>query len=548
MNRLFHYKDRGGTLGGEVIAGLGMFLLSVCGLFINMQLIAKLSISGAYAAANSQQIAVNGEYYAQTWFLSMIIAFAGSLLIGLVARLPLVQVSGLGISTVLVSMIGIETGLSYYNLLFVCFISSIIYTAFMVTPGVKQFIFRALPQPVRKALPAASGLLMAWIAIQLSGIVNLSAGNISIYGAGTNGLTENESVLLSKGVALSQYSYTTDKYHPLLLIGTAAVIFTVILFLVVRQRTKRPYFISLMGGTVFYLLVSIFRVCFDWKTKKFALDSLWGRLWMVGSEDAMQTHLPAMIKSFSFTRVITKGSDFSAYIEAGGNVALLFAVGILTFLLLNMYESEATLQAVSRATGIFDANEHKDVQKALICNALANIAAPLIGTVPVSIGKESVAAGRDGAKSGLASLVAAVGFFISIFIWIVPFIFATSFSYNISFNLYGHYGTVMQLMAETGFVVADIVMVLVGLSMIEGSMDLERKKFTDTAPFITTVAGTFLFSNLAVGAAVGTVCYVICMFTAKGEEGETRSLLNRIGVPQLIWCAVSVALLVLMVL
>ena len=349
MNRFFHYKDRGGTIGKEITAGLGMFFLSVCGLFINMQLIAKLSISGEYAAATSQQIAVNGEYYALTWFLSMIIAFAGSLLIGLVARLPLVQVSGLGISTVLVSMIGIETGLNYYNLLFVCFISSIIYTALVAVPGVKQFIFRALPQPVRRALPAASGLLMAWIALQLTGIINLTASNITIYGAGTNGLTENENVLLSGGVALSQYSYSTDKYHPLLLIGTIAVIFTVILFLVVRQRTKRPFFISLMGGTVFYLLVSIFRVCFDWKTKKFALDSLWGRLWMVGSEDAMQTHLSAMLKSFSFTRVLTKGSDFSAYTEAGGSVVLLFAVGILTFLLLNMYESEAALQAETRA-------------------------------------------------------------------------------------------------------------------------------------------------------------------------------------------------------
>ena len=51
MNRFFHYKDRGGTIGKEITAGLGMFFLSVCGLFINMQLIAKLSISGEYAAA-----------------------------------------------------------------------------------------------------------------------------------------------------------------------------------------------------------------------------------------------------------------------------------------------------------------------------------------------------------------------------------------------------------------------------------------------------------------------------------------------------------------
>ena len=81
---------------------------------------------------------------------------------------------------------------------------------------------------------------MAWIAIQLTGIVNLSGSNISIYGAGTNGLVSSESVLLSGGVALNQYSYTTDKYHPLLLIGTISVVATIILFLLVRQRLKHP--------------------------------------------------------------------------------------------------------------------------------------------------------------------------------------------------------------------------------------------------------------------------------------------------------------------
>ncbi len=105
----------------------------------------------------------------------------------------------------------------------------------------------------------------------------------------------------------------------------------------------------------------------------------------------------------------------------------------------------------------------------------------------------------------------------------------------------------MQLMAETGFVVADIVMVLVGVSMIAGSMYPELKKFTETAPFMTTVAGTLLLSNLAAGAALGTVCYVITALAEQKEKEDVRSLPGRIGIPQLVWCAVSVILLTLMV-
>lgn len=246
--------------------------------------------------------------------------------------------------------------------------------------------------------------------------------------------------------------------------------------------------------------------------------------------------------------MLERGSDFSAYTEAGGNVALLFAVGILTFLLLNLYESQAVLSVVAKDTGAFDADEPGDVQLALLCNALANVGAALIGTTPVVIGKSSVAGSKDGAKSGLSSVVASIGFLISIFVWVIPFLFATSFSYQISFNQYGHYGTVMQLMCETGFVVADIVMVLIGLSMAASCMDLDWKNVTESAPFGMTVAGTFLLSNLAAGAALGTVVYVLTALLAKKAEGEKRSLPERIGVLQLGWCVVSAALLVLMVL
>ena len=42
----------------------------------------------------------------------MIVAFIGSLGIGLIARLPLAQIPSLGLSTVLISTLGIGTNLS----------------------------------------------------------------------------------------------------------------------------------------------------------------------------------------------------------------------------------------------------------------------------------------------------------------------------------------------------------------------------------------------------------------------------------------------------
>ncbi len=518
MNKFFHYKDRGGSLRGEILAGLGMLFLSVCGIFINIQLIAKLRITGDYAAASSSEVALNGEIYAQAWFLSMLIAFFGSLLLGVIARLPLVQIGGLGLSTVLVSMVGAATGISYYNLLFVCFVSSIVYTVLVSIPGLKKWIFNALPQPVRRALPAATGLLMAWIALQLTGIVNVNSSQISIYGAGDVLDEVNDSVSLMGFVPFSTFSYATDKFHPLLLICAVAVIATFVLYLIFRQRTKRPFLFSLLGGTVVFFVLYLLLVCFSTATGQFSLDSLWGRAWMVGSEDTMLAHLSATLSSISFGRIFTSGMDFSAYIEAGGNVAVLFATAILDFLFINMYEAEAVLQVESEDIQELDANDQKGVQKTLICNGVMNIIAPMFGGVPVTVSPTSCAGSKDGAKSGLASVIVCIGLGISAFFWLIPAVFATTTSYDITFNMYGHYGTVMQLLSESAFVVADAVMVIVGLSMAARSMSINWKNMKETACLAVTVVGTLMFSNLAGGVAAGTVAYIIVSLTMADPE------------------------------
>ena len=126
LNKYFHHIDRGGSMKSEITAGCLMCILSVCGMFMNMQLITTMTVSGPYAGATVEQIAANGEIIAGTYFISMLIAFLGSLAIGLIARLPLVQVSGLGLSTVMISLVGTKSGLTYYNLLAVCFVSAIL--------------------------------------------------------------------------------------------------------------------------------------------------------------------------------------------------------------------------------------------------------------------------------------------------------------------------------------------------------------------------------------------------------------------------------------
>ena len=59
----FDYSKYGSTLGTEIKAGLLMGILTVCGMFLNMNLVLQMLVSDGATSVNA--IAANGELTAQ---------------------------------------------------------------------------------------------------------------------------------------------------------------------------------------------------------------------------------------------------------------------------------------------------------------------------------------------------------------------------------------------------------------------------------------------------------------------------------------------------
>lgn len=545
LDSFFHYTSRGGTLGGEVVAGITMAVLSVCGMFMNMQLVLQYLTTDYYSAAASD-IATSGEIVAITWVAAMIVAAVGTLAMGLVARLPLVQVTSLSLTTTLVGTLSVSSGLTYYNMLAIVFVSNLAYLAVAAVPALRKFFVDALPRPVRLALPAAAGLLMAWVAAQLSGVFVatgrgvVSYGSASIMGTGT--------VALSDTPALSGYSYLTDLYHPQMLLSVIACLLAVAVYLFgARKVRKTPFTNALVWGTVFFLVASVVFCGVNWNNMKMSLSFLWARLWMVGSEDALQAHLGTAFANLQVGKVFTQGFDFSGFAAEGGNVALVFASTLLNYVFLFLYDAQSTVDGCDLARRD---DERSDSGIALIVNAVTNVLASVLSVAPVAVGKESVAGTRDRARSGLASVVAALVMLASVFVWIIPALMATITSYSVNFNMYGHYGKVLQLLTYCSFSVADVVMMLVGLFMAARSLEKGVSGTTETAPYLATIAGTLLLSNLACGVACGMVAHVLVQLARgprrKGQKAST--FVERVGgTKALVLAAVLAVVLVLSV-
>lgn len=144
------------------------------------------------------------------------------------------------------------------------------------------------------------------------------------------------------------------------------------------------------------------------------------------------------------------------------------------------------------------------------------------GGSPVSIGQKFCAGVGDNAKSGLASVAASVGFFLSMFVWIIPAVFVTAPSSQIRMNLYGHHGKVLQLVTECSFGIADAVMGIVGLSMVKHSMDIDWKNRSSSVSLVATIAGTFFLSNAVYGVALGCMAQTLLEVLKAPAEGRTK--------------------------
>lgn len=497
LDQFFQITQRGSTVGQEVKAGVSVCLVSVCALFMNLQIVTK---------AFSGSVSYCGLYLAAT-----LTAFLGTLLLGLLCNLPLVQTASLSLSTVLISTLGAGTGLTYENLLAVSFVSAVLYLALMLAPPAKKLVYRLVPDSVRRALPVTLGLYVAYTALNNMGLLDgLALADLSNASQG--------------GAAVAPY---------LRLCAMAGVITVAAVLLLKKRRVSVP----MLNGLIWGLLVFFFIAAVGG-------DILFGyvftqnRIWVGVNPDKLgeMYTIARGFRELELGAVFTRGFDFSAYTANGGNVAVLFLQGVLSFLFLGMYESEASVLGANTENQILPDNGYEAASgKFLLANAITNVAAPILGAAPVSVGKQSAVAAEDGGRTGLTSVVCAAGYLIAAFTWLP---FALLSAYNASVPEYGHAGYVFPNVIQAGFQAVDGVMLLAGIGMLRGAKKLEGMSWDEMVSFGATVAVGAFSQNIAYGAAAGVVVFALVkLFTFALDEWK------QVGVSTWVMAVLSAALL-----
>jgi len=479
IDSFFHISERGTTIRSEIGAGAATFFVAVAALLLNTQVIG--AFYGNYA----------GAYLAAT-----LISFLGTLLLGLLFNRPLMQISNMAIASVIISMLGVYEGLSYANVMMITFIAAILYLVIVISPlGTK--IVSVLPLGVRKALPVGVGLSTILMGLKNSGLIT------------------------SSNTLANPASFTGLKKYIFFLLLIGIVLYIVLKAFKERKAGFRVWacLLGLMwaGGILFYMNTFV--------GGQTAAVIVYERLNVIIATDGASPYNIALgFSSIEWGKLFTSGFDFSAVTAAGGNPGLIVIQGILTFLALGIYGNAANLHATA-ASGEFLLEDQsvENERKAYLITAGLNVVAPIMGAAPTSIGAESAVSTDNEGKTGLSSVITSVGLLISMFTWAVFALTATSTN-GVGMWI-EHSETKLAAYVNDAFIFSDLIMVMVGASMLKGFKAVDYQKADEVIPFLATLITLAFSSNYAMAVAAGVLSdAVIHLIERKWDSFKAPSL------------------------
>ncbi len=444
MEKFFKVKEHGSNVRTEVLAGITTFMAMSYILFVNANMFAQLGT-----------VSYNAIYIATA--LSAVI---GTFLIAFIANLPLGLASGMGLNAFFVYTVCFTFGLTYANALILVLLDGIVFTILTVT-GIRTKLFAAIPDCVRKVIPAGIGLFIAFLGLQNAGIV-VNSSSTCVTLASFN--------LLSGAV-------TWGDIMPKLVTIAAIIVIAVLSY----KKVRGSVFWGILSGTILYYVLGAtvpgFYTGFaeNLSFNPFTAFGEWG--------------------SQAFLKVFTEGFNFDAYLatHTQAELILVIATSALAFCMVDMFDTLGTLYGACSRGGMLVNGEVPNFEKAMLSDAIATCAGAVCGTSTVTTFVESSAGVGEGGRTGLSAFTTGVLFFVAMFL-----------------------SPVAALIPGCATASA---LVYVGVLMMGCVTEIDWKDVSIAVPAFLTIAFMAFTYNISYGIAFGLISYVfIQIFTGKAKE------------------------------
>ncbi|MBO5402118.1 MAG: NCS2 family permease [Clostridia bacterium] len=450
MDKFFKISERGSNVKTEIMAGLTTFFAMAYIVVTNPNQVVGFTTGGAYDTI------WNAVYIA-----SILVAFVGTLLYALYAKLPYAQACGMGLNSFFFVSFILPALLSegdpikgYHEGLFIILLSGVIFLILSVT-GAREYIAKALPDCLKKAIPAGIGLFIAFIGFKNVGIIQ------------ANQYTYVQLFDFHGAVAGKSFFDAWVAIAPVVL----ALLGLFLIAILDKKKVKGSVIITIGIVTVLYYLTT-------WTAPTFDLGKIGQSFKDFGSI--------GIIGAFKGYTVFTGGA--SAVINA--------IVLVITFTLVDMFDTIGTLYGTASQAGMLDENgDPIDVNKAMACDSVATCAGAVFGTSTCTTFVESAAGVAAGGRTGLTSLVTSICFFVCLFL--------------------------TPLAAIVPACATAPALIYVGVLMLKNFSKVDMDDIASAVPAFLALIMMPLTYSISNGIAVGAISYVLIrLFTGKFSKKD----------------------------
>jgi len=352
MDKFFQITKRGSTVSTEIRAGIVTFITMAYILPVNMGMLAAAGLDSGAA-----------------FMATALSAFLGTILMGLLAKLPFAQASGMGLNAFFAYTVVLTLGYSPSFALAAVFAEGIIFLILSLT-GIRTQLLRVIPKQLRIPIAAGIGLFIMFIGFQNAGFV-----------------ISNPSTLVE---------IASDLMQPTVFLFLIGLLLTVVLWL---KKVKGALLWGILGGWVIGILTQL------------------AGFYKVLPDAGVYSLIPSGFFSAPPSIMPTLGLCFGGLKEAfaSSQSFISFLSVTLTFLYVDIFDTLGTFAGVMTRTKMIDSKgEFPGAGLAFTSDAIATTAGAILGTSTVTTYVESSAGVEEGGRTGLTATTTAILFLLAI--------------------------------------------------------------------------------------------------------------------------------------
>ena len=465
MDKFFKIKERGSTVRTEIFAGLTTFFAMCYIVVVNPNQVAAGGASGWLAELGADGAAL-GTIWNAVYIASILVAVVGTLLMAFYAKMPFAQACGMGLNAFFCTSfvanahfagVGVVDG--YQAGVVIIFLSGIVFLILSAT-GLRKYIATAMPDCLKKAIPAGIGLFIAYIGFQNVGLIQANQYTLSqlfdFHGAIVNAASPFAAWKAMAPVVLT-------------------IVGLVLIAVLAKKNVKGNIIISIIVVTVLYYATTLTVPSFD--------------LGNIGQsfKDFATVGITGVFKPESWVNAFT-----------GANIDGVFGaiVLIITFCLVDMFDTIGTLYGTAAQANMLDENgDPINVNEAMMCDSIGTVTGAVLGTSTCTTFVESAAGVGAGGRTGLTSVITAACFAVCLFL-----------------------SPVATLIPSCATAPA---LIYVGVLMMKNFANVDMDDAASAVPAFLALIVMVLSYSISNGIGVGAIAYVlITLFTGNYKKKD----------------------------